>query len=153
VRSAGPGRVHGSRRTATTANPCSATAPGKRFAGAISKTTIGGEVDALDDVWLTGDTIFDNQLGLEARSSLGSPGVIDSFCDNRIMGNADNGTAPNDGLTTSFAKRLLGAANCKLGKVTKKATRKRSQVGKVMSQKTRAGSTLAQGTAVAVTVS
>jgi hypothetical protein len=30
-------------------NPCSATAPCKTFAGAISKTTIGGEIDALDD--------------------------------------------------------------------------------------------------------
>jgi hypothetical protein len=30
------------------ANPCSRTAPCKTFAGAISKTTVGGEIDALD---------------------------------------------------------------------------------------------------------
>ncbi len=30
------------------ANPCSRTAPGKTFAGAISKTEVGGEIDALD---------------------------------------------------------------------------------------------------------
>ena len=30
------------------ANPCSRTAPGKTFAGAISKTAPGGEIDALD---------------------------------------------------------------------------------------------------------
>jgi hypothetical protein len=30
------------------ANPCSRTAPGKTFAGAIGKTTVGGEIDALD---------------------------------------------------------------------------------------------------------
>jgi hypothetical protein len=30
------------------ANPCSRTAPGKTFAGAISKTAVGGEIDALD---------------------------------------------------------------------------------------------------------
>src|SRR6204780_522510 len=30
------------------ANPCSRTAPCKTFAGAISKTTTGGEIDALD---------------------------------------------------------------------------------------------------------
>src|SRR5689334_5358236 len=30
------------------ANPCSRTAPGKTFAGAISKTAAGGEIDALD---------------------------------------------------------------------------------------------------------
>jgi hypothetical protein len=30
-------------------NPCSRTAPCKTFAGAISKTAVGGEIDALDD--------------------------------------------------------------------------------------------------------
>src|SRR2546422_8098365 len=30
------------------ANPCSRTAPCKTFAGAISKTSIGGEIDVLD---------------------------------------------------------------------------------------------------------
>ena len=30
------------------ANPCSRTAPCKTFAGAISKTSVGGEIDALD---------------------------------------------------------------------------------------------------------
>src|SRR5918911_327250 len=30
-------------------NPCSRTAPCKTFAGAISKTAAGGEIDALDD--------------------------------------------------------------------------------------------------------
>src|SRR5262249_49403056 len=30
------------------ANPCSRTAPCKTFAGAISKTALGGEIDALD---------------------------------------------------------------------------------------------------------
>src|SRR6202050_4423772 len=30
------------------ANPCSRTAPCKTFAGAISKTSTGGEIDALD---------------------------------------------------------------------------------------------------------
>jgi PASTA domain len=146
-----------------------------------TRSTGGAGVGLLADTgahaWLTGTSIFNNDTGLKTGSTFGSPGVIDSFCDNQIGGNTDNGPAPNElcpqpqpqiitntvgikqcvvpklkGLTTSFAKRLLSAANCKLGKVTKKATRKRSQVGKVMSQKTRAGSTLAQGTAVAVTV-
>src|SRR5260370_42618893 len=30
------------------ANPCSRTAPCKTFAGAISKTAVGGEIDSLD---------------------------------------------------------------------------------------------------------
>src|SRR3954454_13038375 len=31
------------------ANPCSRTAPCKTWAGAITKTAVGGEIDALDD--------------------------------------------------------------------------------------------------------
>jgi hypothetical protein len=130
-------------------------------------------------VWLTGDTIWGNDVGLRTLATNGGTGVIDSFCDNQIGGNADNGSPPNElcpepptqtqiitntvgikqcvvpklkGLPTSFAKKLLSAANCRLGKVTKKVTRKRSRIGKVLSQKTRAGTTLSAGTPVAVTV-
>ena len=39
------------------ANPCSRTAPCKTFAGAISKTTAGGEIDALDPGGFGGLTI------------------------------------------------------------------------------------------------
>ncbi|HXQ84112.1 MAG TPA: right-handed parallel beta-helix repeat-containing protein [Xanthobacteraceae bacterium] len=39
------------------ANPCSRTAPCKTFAGAISKTTAGGEIDALDPGGFGGVTI------------------------------------------------------------------------------------------------
>src|SRR6266540_4644088 len=38
-------------------NPCSRTAPCKTFAGAISKTFIGGEIDALDDAGFGAVTI------------------------------------------------------------------------------------------------
>ena len=131
-------------------------------------------------VWLTGTAIFGNDVGLRTAATNGAPGVIDSFCDNQVAGNADNGTTPNElcpqpqppqtrietrevpvhqcivprlkGLRVPFAKRLLSAAGCKLGKVSKKATRKRKQVGKVMAQKVRAGTTLGQGAKVGVTV-
>ena len=56
------------------------------------------------------------------------------------------------GLTTSIAGRLLRAAGCALGKVSKKATKKKSEVGRVTAQKTKAGTKLAKGTKVAVTV-
>jgi hypothetical protein len=156
---------------------------GSRAPGGAPAGTAGAGLiaDSGAHVWLTGTGVFNNDLGLQTHSTLGSAGVIDSFCDNQIVGNADNGTPPNDlcpqpqpppppqiitqevpikvcvvpklkGLPTSFAKKLLGAANCALGKVTKKKVRKRSQVGKVLSQKTRAGTTHAQGTKVAVTV-
>ncbi|MEO7273149.1 MAG: hypothetical protein ABIX28_21140, partial [Vicinamibacterales bacterium] len=39
------------------ANPCSRTAPCKTFAGAISKTASGGEIDALDPGGYGGVTI------------------------------------------------------------------------------------------------
>src|ERR1700692_969579 len=39
------------------ANPCSRTAPCKTFAGAISKTAAGGEIDALDPGGFGGGTI------------------------------------------------------------------------------------------------
>src|ERR1700754_2409954 len=39
------------------ANPCSRTAPCKTFAGAISKTAAGGEIDALDPGGFGGITI------------------------------------------------------------------------------------------------
>src|SRR5437899_5436591 len=39
------------------ANPCSRTAPCKTFAGAISKTATGGEIDALDPAGFGGVTI------------------------------------------------------------------------------------------------
>src|SRR2546423_10034695 len=39
------------------ANPCSRTAPCKTFAGAISKTAVGGEIDCLDPGGFGGVTI------------------------------------------------------------------------------------------------
>ena len=145
---------------------------------------IGIAADTGAHVWLTGTTVFDNEIGLKTFARQGAAGVIDSFCDNQIAGNVDDGTAPNElcpkpvtpappapeviretvpgppqcivprlkGLPLTFAKRLLKAAHCALGKVTTKRTTKRRQVGKVLSQKTSAGSAFPQGTKVAVTV-
>jgi PASTA domain len=149
--------------------------------GTAGETGIGIAADTGTHVWLTGNAIFDNLVGLRTFARQGAPGVIDSFCDNQIVGNLDNGTAPNElcpkpvtpapeiiretvpgppqcivprlkGLPLAFAKRLLNAAHCALGKVTRKKATRRSQVGKVLSQKTRAGAALPQGTKVAVTV-
>ena len=141
---------------------------------------IGISADTGTHVWLTGSQVFDNAIGLKTFARQGTPGVIDSFCDNQIAGNADNGTAPNElcpkpvtlpgeqvtvnvpvtqcvvpnlrGLKVAFARKLLKAAHCALGKVTRKRAKKRSQRGKVISQKTKAGTALAEGTKVNVTV-
>src|SRR5260370_41084652 len=64
------------------ANPCSRTAPCKTWAGAISKTAPGGEIDALDPGGFGAGTItkaitFDGGGG-QVASALGSgtPGIL-----------------------------------------------------------------------------
>ena len=149
------------------------------------ESAIGIAADTGAHVWLSGSTVFDNAIGLKTLARQGAPGVIDSFCDNQVAGNADNGTVPNDlcpkllptppaivtetvtqtvpapqlcvvpalrGLQVPFARRLLTAANCALDRVAKKPAKKRKQVGKVISQKVKAGRTVGAGTKVGVTV-
>src|SRR5947208_15397 len=65
------------------ANPCSRTAPCKTFAGAISKTATGGEIDALDPggfgaVTITKSITLDGTTGAGFASILtsGTNGVI-----------------------------------------------------------------------------
>jgi hypothetical protein len=61
-------------------NPCSRTAPCKTFAGAISKTAAGGEIDALDPggfgaVTLTKSILIDGTNGQGFGSILNSGGI------------------------------------------------------------------------------
>jgi hypothetical protein len=64
------------------ANPCSRTAPCKTFAGAISKTAVDGEIDALDSggfgaVTITKSITIDGDSNLAGiLTTLGSTGVI-----------------------------------------------------------------------------
>src|SRR5918911_1602404 len=65
------------------ANPCSRTAPCKTFAGAISKTAIDGEIDALDPggfgaITITKSITLDGTQGAGFASILasGSNGVV-----------------------------------------------------------------------------
>ncbi len=53
------------------ANPCSRTAPCKTFAGAISKTAAGGEINALDPGGFGGVTIT-KAITINARGTMGS---------------------------------------------------------------------------------
>src|SRR5881392_3425803 len=63
-------------------NPCSRTAPCKTFAGAISKTAAGGEIDALDPggfgaVTITKSMTIDGAgAGLAGVLASGSQGII-----------------------------------------------------------------------------
>jgi hypothetical protein len=56
---------------------------------------IGIAADTGAHVWLSNTTVFDNEIGLKTFARGGASGVIDSFCDNQIAGNVDNGAAPN----------------------------------------------------------
>lgn len=56
------------------------------------------------------------------------------------------------GLKTSAARKKLEAAGCTLGTQTARKTKKSKQVGRVVSQKVKAGTSVADGAPVAVTV-
>jgi hypothetical protein len=63
------------------ANPCSRTAPCKTFAGAISKTATGGEIDALDPggfgtVTITKSITIDGTGTLASILSAGTNGIV-----------------------------------------------------------------------------
>lgn len=63
------------------ANPCSRTAPCKTFAGAISKTAAGGEIDALDPggfgaVTITKAITIDGGAGLSSVLVSGTNGIV-----------------------------------------------------------------------------
>lgn len=63
------------------ANPCSRTAPCKTFAGAISKTATGGEIDALDPagygaVTITKEITIDGGPGVSSVLVSGTNGII-----------------------------------------------------------------------------
>jgi hypothetical protein len=154
--------------------------------GTPGETGIGVSADTGAHVWLTGTSIFDNPVGLKAFGRKGAAGVFDSYCDNQIGNNVDDGDKPNElcpqpaatptatpqpvvitkevpapvtctvpnvrGVSTAIAKRLLSASNCTLGAVKKKKAKKRRQVGKVISQTVKAGTTLTKGAKVGVTV-
>src|SRR5579872_3770681 len=63
------------------ANPCSRTAPCKTFAGAISQTTAGGEIDCLDpggfgSVTITKSIIIDCHSGAGGVLVAGTNGIV-----------------------------------------------------------------------------
>jgi hypothetical protein len=63
------------------ANPCSRTAPCQTFAGAISKTIAGGEIDALDPggfgaVTITKSILIDGGAGLAGVLVSGTNGIV-----------------------------------------------------------------------------
>jgi len=71
-------------------NPCSRTAPCKTFAGAISKTAAGGEIDTLDPggfgtVTITKAITIDGSAGMASILASGTNGVIVSAGPNDVV--------------------------------------------------------------------
>ncbi|HMV53058.1 MAG TPA: right-handed parallel beta-helix repeat-containing protein [Rhodocyclaceae bacterium] len=100
------------------ANPCSRTAPCKTFAGAISKTAAGGEINAIDPggfgaVTITKSITIDGGGTLASILASGTNGVIinASANDQVILRNLDingAGTTPGvHGINLLSAKRLI----------------------------------------------
>lgn len=77
------------------ANPCSRTAPCKTFAGAISKTAAGGEIDALDPGGF-GTVTVTKSITLNGQGTLGG-----------ILNSGTNGVTVNAGVNDVVVLRKL----------------------------------------------
>jgi hypothetical protein len=105
------------------ANPCSRTAPCKTFAGAISKTAAGGEINAIDPggfgaVTITKAITFDGAGTLASILHSGTNGVIVNAgtADHVLIRNVSfNGGGSTPGLSSV---RVLQAASVTLENVT-----------------------------------
>src|SRR4051795_2127947 len=71
------------------ANPCSRTAPCKTFAGAISKTAAGGEIDCLDPGGF-GTVTITKSITIDCDGTFGS-----------ILASGTNGVNVNDSATAT----------------------------------------------------
>lgn len=114
------------------ANPCSRTAPCKTWAGAISKTASGGEIDCLDpggfgSVTITKSITLDCAEGTDG----GAGGILNSGVPGVIINDPNGGTAPTikvvlrnltingAGVTVgTYAVRFLGGKSLTLQNVS-----------------------------------
>lgn len=76
------------------ANPCSRTAPCKTFAGAISKTAAGGEIDCLDPGGFGAVTIT-KSMTIDGTHGAGFGGVLASSTNGIVVSDAATGTPGN----------------------------------------------------------
>src|SRR4051812_1422269 len=80
-------------------NPCSRTAPCKTFAGAISKTAAGGEIDALDDGGF-GTLTITKSLTIDGGGHIAS-----------VLGSGTNGIVVNDSLSVAPGTAVVTLRN------------------------------------------
>jgi hypothetical protein len=76
-------------------NPCSRTAPCKTFAGAISKTAEGGEIDALDPAGY-GTVTITKAMTIDGGTGSGWASILATGAPNGINVNITTGTHVND---------------------------------------------------------
>ncbi len=102
------------------ANPCSRTAPCKTFAGAISKTAAGGEINVLDPggfgaVTITKSITIDCDTVAGGVLSSGTNGiVVNAGADDRVVFAISRSMAPAPA-STAFGS--WPARNCSLNRV------------------------------------
>src|SRR4051812_50031264 len=86
-------------------NPCSRTAPCKTFAGAISKTAEGGEIDALDPAGY-GTVTITKAMTLDGGTGSGWASILSAGGPSRVNGDIKTGTHGRCG-ERSFAKNTF----------------------------------------------
>lgn len=92
-------------------NPCSRTAPCKTFAGAISKTAAGGEINCLDPAGF-GTLTITKSITIDCRGTLGS--VLNSGGINGFVINDSATSAPNT-IAVTIRNVAINGAGTTLG--------------------------------------
>jgi hypothetical protein len=94
-------------------NPCSRTAPCKTWAGALSKTAEGGEIDALDPGGFGGVTIT-KAMTLEGTHGAGFGSILNASISGVII-NITTGTHVNDAVVILRSLYIQGASQSPSG--------------------------------------
>jgi hypothetical protein len=95
------------------ANPCSRTAPCKTFAGAVSKTAEGGEIDALDPGGFGGVTL-NKALTIEGTHGSGFGSILNASVTGVTI-NVTTGTHVNDAVVILRSLYIQGASQSPSG--------------------------------------
>jgi hypothetical protein len=90
-------------------NPCSRTAPCKTFAGAISKTAEGGEIDALDPAGY-GSVTITKAMTIDGGTGSGWASILTGATNGVIINIAAGVNHPNDAVVTLRNISFIGAS-------------------------------------------
>jgi hypothetical protein len=96
------------------ANPCSRTAPCKTFAGAISKTAEGGEIDVLDPGGF-GTVTITKAMTIDGTHGAGFGSILNAGNIAGVIVNITTGTHVNDAVVTLRSLYFQGASQSPSG--------------------------------------